>query len=142
MLPLLLALPAASAQESTETPGLQPAITLVLPFGVPQYASHRPGLATIFASTQVVGIGLGAWGLERQLHFDELEEYEKVLRYRMMSWSAVSIAALSWFTSSLEGSRHYQIQKVELAQVWAWESQRVAMVQSGALTMPQLEPAL
>lgn len=140
MLPLLLTLPTASAQESPADPALQPAITLVLPFGVPQYASGRPKLGTLFAATQVVGIGLGAWGLERQIHFDALEQYETVLAYRMMSWSAVSIAALSWFVSSLEGSRHYQIQKIELAQVWAWESQRVAMVETGGLTVPSLEP--
>jgi hypothetical protein len=117
-----LAIPSARAAESGAD-ARQPVWTLVMPFGVPQFFQHKRGAGIGYAAVQAAGTGLAAYSTARMWSLAEAGEVDQELRWRMVSFGAVSVMGAGWFASSTHAAHVYRYQGDELAaRARAWEA--------------------
>ncbi|MED5374546.1 MAG: hypothetical protein VX899_26250 [Myxococcota bacterium] len=115
---LLLLSSLALAQDPTPEalPPLPPKYKLVMPFGVPQFAFERSGWGATHASAQSLAIAGTVFASVKALQAAEAEEAEPYMLWRGVALGTFTTFAASYFTSTLMGSRDYQIREYLLSE--------------------------
>jgi hypothetical protein len=87
-----------------------PAWTLVVPFGVPQFAHGKRKRGLLYAGLQAVGLSASTVATVRTYGYASAGNDQLYLTWRMISAGTVAFTAAAWFASSLDGSRLHQLE--------------------------------
>ena len=87
-----------------------PAWTLVVPFGVPQFAHGKRKRGLLYAGLQAVGLSASAVATLRTYGYASAGNDRLYLTWRMISAGTVAFTAAAWFASSVDGSRLHQLE--------------------------------
>ena len=94
-----------------------PAWTLVVPFGVPQFAHGKRKRGLLYAGLQAVGLSASTVATVRTYGYASAGNDQLYLTWRMISAGTVAFTAAAWFASSLDGSRLHQLELVQVVLV-------------------------
>ncbi len=81
----------------------------VTPFGIALFAWGHPGRGTIYASTQVAGIGGAVAGGIMATDAADAEDEEAYAAAQLVSGASVALATTSYLVSLIDGSRVAQL---------------------------------
>jgi len=114
--------PEAGAEEVREIPSPW---AMVLPLGVPQFATQQKAKGLAFGGLQALGIGGALYSGFEMVRLAEEGEVDQELRMRTVSAFSVGLAGAAWLVSVIDGShaRDVAIEKAQSARLW--EQQRV-----------------
>ena len=133
LLAMHLLSPEAGAEELRNIPS--PWAT-VLPFGVPQFATHQKAKGFAFGGFQALGVGGAIYSGIEMVRLAEEGEVDQELRMRTVSAFSVGLAGAAWLVSVIDGShaRDVAIEKAQSARLW--EQQRVPTLERTLLLHP------
>jgi hypothetical protein len=87
-----------------------PAWTLVVPFGVPQFAHRKRGRGLLYAGLQLVGLSTSVVASIQAYGYANAGNEDLFQTWRLISAGTVAFTAGAWFASILDGSRLHQLE--------------------------------
>ena len=126
---------ADSVDEAVEIPS---AWAMILPFGVPQFATDRNRLGAVFGGLQAVGVAGAVYSGLEMVRLAEEGEVDQELAMREISAVSVALTGAMWLASVIDGSnaREVALKKAESARLWEQQVPTQAVVLSSPLSAP------
>ena len=106
---------------------------MVLPFGVPQFATQRTKLGLVFGGLQAIGVAGAVYSGVEMIRFAEEGEVDQELLMRDISKYSVALTGAMWLASVIDGSRARDValEKAQAARNWERQQPTVLTVGSG-----------
>ena len=106
-----------SEEEAVKVPS---AWTMILPFGVPQFATDRTRLGLALGGLQALGVAGAVYSGVEMVRLAEEGEVDQELAMREISAVSVALSGAMWLASVIDGSnaREVALKKAQAARLW------------------------